>query len=56
MEPGALKSSPLLAAIDPSRHSSQRIPTAVAFWQAHFSWFVLIEPEKTAKDRVQAYR
>ena len=25
-------------------------PAALAFWQAHFSWFVLIEPGKTAKE------
>ena len=30
MEPGSLKSSPLLATIDPPRYSSQRIPAAVA--------------------------
>jgi len=50
MEVAALKSSPLLATIDPSRHSAQRNPAALAFWRAHFSWFVLIEPGKTAKE------
>jgi hypothetical protein len=30
LERGALKSSPFLATIDPSRHFAQRIPGAVA--------------------------
>jgi len=48
MEVAALKSRPFLQ--PPSRYSSQRIPAAVTFWQAHFSWFVLIEPGKTPKE------